>query len=191
MEEVPPGEVTRVLADIRRGDAGAHDRLWEIVYAELRRLAERKMARERRGQTLQPTALVHEAYVRLVGSGDAAPRSWDGRGHFYAAAANAMRRILVDRARHRGRLKRGADAARVALSGVALESPVKSVDLIDLDDALNKLEAIDPAKATLVTLRYLLGCTVEETAEAMGLSEAKIKKDWIFAKAWLRRQLDE
>ena len=148
------------------------------------------MARERAGQTLQPTALVHEAYVRLIGPNPEASPGWEGRAHFFAAAATAMRRILVDRARSRGRLKRGGDQGRIPLSAVVLTSDSKSVDLIDLDDALTKMEAVDPDKAAIVTLRYLLGCTVEETAEALGLSPAKVKKDWTFAKAWLRRQLE-
>ena len=129
--------------------------------------------------------------MRLIGDKEVESSSWDGRAHFYTAAATAMRRILVDRARSRGRLKRGGDQGRVALSGVAITSNEKSVDLLDLDDALNKLEVVDANKATLVTLRYLLGCTVDETAKAMNISPAKVKKDWVFAKAWLRHQLGE
>lgn len=186
MATQPLNEVTQVLADLKAGDRDAASRLFPLVYEELRALARRKMARERGGLTLQPTALVHEAYLRLVGDDQS---DWENRAHFFAAAATAMRRILVERARHHARLKRGGDRAQTPISQAVLVADNKPVDLIDLDNALSKLELIDEQKSAIVTMRYLLGCTVEETARSLGISPAKVKKDWTFARAWLHRQL--
>jgi len=185
-------QVTQALADLRRGDAEAAERLWPLVYDELRRLARSQMARERRGHTLQPTALVHEAYLRLMGSGDGdagTDTRWANRAHFFVAAATAMRHILIERARARARLKRGGDRERVTLSDAAAADGEPSVDLLALNEALQKLDAIDSRKCAIVTLRHLVGCSLEETAEALGLSPALVRKDWTFAKAWLHREL--
>jgi RNA polymerase sigma factor (TIGR02999 family) len=159
-----------------------------LVYQELRQLATRQLAAERPGHTLQPTALVHEVYLRLVGDGDS---DFQNRAYFFAAAATAMRRILIERARSKGRLKRGGDRDRVELSRIGQEPEHDAVDLIALDAALDKLEAMDPQKSSIVTLRYLLGCSLDETAAALGLSTAKVRKDWTFIKAWLRKELGE
>ncbi|MCI0365968.1 MAG: ECF-type sigma factor, partial [Phycisphaerales bacterium] len=184
----PRIDVTQALEGLRRGDGGASERLWPLVYEELRQLAGRHMAGERRGQTLQPTALVHEAYIRLVGDEDS---NFENRAHFFAAAATAMRRILIERARGKGRLKRGGDRERVELSQVSDRDDRDAVDLVALDAAMTKLEAFDQEKSSIVTLRYLLGCSLEETAGALGISTAKVRKDWTFTKAWLKRELGE
>jgi len=185
MEQPPSNELTRALAALGRGDPDAAEELWQLVYNELHELARRRMSEEPAGQTLQPTALVHEVYLRLLG--DSA--DWQCRAHFFAAAARAMRNIVIDRVRARDALKRGGDRERLALSEGIAAVDDSSVDLLDLDAALRKLEAIDQAKAAIVTLRYLLGCTVEETAQALSISTAKVKQDWTFAKAWLQREL--
>jgi RNA polymerase sigma factor (TIGR02999 family) len=184
----PPARLTQILADVNRGDQTATERLWNLVYEELHVIARRNMAQEHAARTLQPTALVHEAYLRLLGSESP---DWDSRGHFFAAAANAMRRILIDRARRRDRLRHGGALRRTPLSEVVVTAEDQMVELLDLDAALTKLEAIDASKATIVTMRYLIGCTVEETAQALGQSPAKIKKDWTFARAWLHRELSD
>ncbi|MCI0676991.1 MAG: ECF-type sigma factor [Phycisphaerales bacterium] len=188
MPSEPRIDVTQALEGLRRGDGGASERLWPLVYEELRQLAGRHMAGERRGQTLQPTALVHEAYIRLVGDEDS---NFENRAHFFAAAATAMRRILIERARGKGRLKRGGDRERVELSQVSDRDDRDAVDLVALDAAMTKLEAFDQEKSSIVTLRYLLGCSLEETAGALGISTAKVRKDWTFTKAWLKRELGE
>lgn len=157
-----------------------------VVYDELRRLAKSRLAKERGPQTLDPTALVHEAYLRLVGDGDA---SWGGRGHFFGAAAIAMRRILVERARARNRIKRGGGAARVELTEQALVSEPPADELIALDEALDRLSAMDARKGQVVMLRYFAGLGVEETAKALDVSVATVKNDWAFARAWLHREL--
>ncbi|QDT15808.1 sigma-70 family RNA polymerase sigma factor [Alienimonas californiensis] len=187
-------DVTAVLQRIESGDAAASADLLPLVYAELRRLAESRMRSEVAGHTLQPTALVHEAYLRLVGpidSGDApdAGRSgWDGRGHFFAAAAEAMRRILIESARRRRSLKRGGDRQRRELGEVPVE-PDDADRLLDMDAALQKLAAEDPDLAELVKLRYFAGLSVEDTAVAMGVSPRTVKRHWSFARAWLGREL--
>jgi RNA polymerase sigma factor (TIGR02999 family) len=177
-------DVTRILSDIERGNPEAAERLLPLVYDELRRLAARRLARERPGQTLQATALVHEAYLRLVDSDTI--RRWDSRGHFFAAAAEAMRRILVDHARHKRTVKAGGGLRRVAMDEVeqAIEAP--RVDLLALDEALGRLEARDPRKAALVKLRYFAGLTNQQAAEALGISASTADNDWAYAKAWLR-----
>ena len=165
------------------GTSGSSAELLPQVYDELRRLARVRIAQEPAGLTLQPTALVHEAYLRLAGNGT--DRRWDRRGHFFAAAAIAMRRILVERARHYRRIKHGGAQHRVELDS---ESPALAPvlpDVIAVDQALTRLEQIDPSKARVVLLRYFAGLTIEETAAAMDLSPATVKNEWVFARAWL------
>jgi len=172
-------------SDGSRGTAGE---LLPEVYDELRKLAKARLARERhRNQTLQPTALVHEAYLRV--SGDRPSQEWDRRGHFFAAAALAMRRILVERARHYQRIKHGAGGEQVDLDEAALHTDPALDDLVAVDQALTRLEKMDPRKAKIVALRYFAGLSVEETAKALDLSPATIKNEWAFARAWLYRQL--
>lgn len=166
---------------------GSSEDLLPQVYDELRRLARARLAREGPGLTLQPTALVHEAYLRLAGDG--VDRRWDRRGHFFAAAAISMRRILVERARRVHRVKHGGGHVQVELDP---ESPAASADLhevLAIDEALSELERVDPRKAQVVMLRYFAGLTVEETAEAMALSPATVKNEWAFARVWLHRVL--
>jgi RNA polymerase sigma factor (TIGR02999 family) len=177
-------DVTRILSAIERGDAGATERLLPLVYEELRSLAARRLAREAPGQTLQPTALVHEAYLRLVGPG--ATQDWDGRGHFFAAAAEAMRRILLDRARDKKRLKRGGGRSRRALDLDALRgADAPADDLIDLDEAITRLAAVDARAAELVKLRLFAGLTLDQAARAVGIAPRTAERDWAFARAWL------
>jgi RNA polymerase sigma factor (TIGR02999 family) len=177
-------DVTRILSAIEQGDSGAAESLLPLVYDELRKLAAQKLAQERPGQTLQATALVHEAYLRLVDRQTA--QQWDSRGHFFAAAAEAMRRILVENARRKAGPKAGGDYQRVALD--AIEPPIKGprVDLIALDEALTALEVKDRRKADLVRLRFFAGLTIEQAAEALGISAATANNDWSYAKGWLR-----
>jgi len=181
-------EVTRIITAIEQGDPHAAAQLLPLVYDELRRLASQKLAQEKPGQTLQATALVHEAYLRLVGTAPEKP--WDGRSHFFAAAAEAMRRILIDRARDRKRLKRGGDARRQRLD---LESLVRDDappdDLIDLDDALTRLSSVDARAAELVKLRLFAGFSLDEAASALGVVRRTAERDWAFARAWLFQQL--
>jgi RNA polymerase sigma factor (TIGR02999 family) len=170
-----------------RGDADVAQRLLPLVYHELRALASRRLVREAPGQTLQATALVHEAYLRLVG-GDP-DRRWDGRGHFFAAAAEAMRRILVDRARDRRRLKRGGGRGRVDLELASVPLGGPGEDLIDLDEALTDLVREDPLCARLVALRFFAGLTQAEAAEALGLAPRTADRHWAYARAWLYERL--
>ncbi len=179
-------DVTRILPAIERGDAKAADELLPLVYEELRRLAAQKMTRESPGQTLQATALVHEAYIRLVGSQD---QNWSGRTHFFTAAAEAMRRILIENARRKQRLKRGAGQRRVDLDDVELPPETPSDDLIALDRALAKLATKDKVEADLVKLRYFAGLTLEQSASILELSERTATRHWAHAKAWLHRQI--
>jgi RNA polymerase sigma factor (TIGR02999 family) len=179
-------DANRVLQSAADGDPHAAAELLPLVYNELRRLAAQRMASEQPGRTLGATALVHEAYIRLVG--DEAARRWNGRGHFFAAAAEAMRRILIEQARRRHSRKRGGDMRRVDLDASAFvdAGAAGSVeDLLALDEALRALEADDPAKAQLVKLRYFAGLSVEQAAEAMGISEATAKRYWVYARSWL------
>jgi len=179
-------EVTRILTAIEQGNAQAADELLPLVYEELRLLAAQKMSHERPGQTLQATALVHEAYIRLVGS-DA--RDWSGRTHFFAAAAEAMRRILIENARRKQRCKHGANHHRVDLddSEIALEGP--STDLIALDEALSKLAEEDRVVADLVKLRYFAGLTLEQSAAVLGVSRRTADRYWAYARAWLYQEI--
>ena len=177
------GEVTRILAGLRGADRRtALERLLPVVYDELRTLAAAQLRRERRDHTLQPTALVNEAYMRLLG---AERPSWDDRGHFFRAAAEAMRRILVEHARRRGRLKRGGDRVRVTLSGLGADDEPDAEEILALDDALRRLEEQDARTADVVRLRFFAGLSVEETARALDLSERTVKREWSFARAWL------
>ncbi len=177
-------EVSRILRDISQGDEKASEQLLPFIYEELRRLARAKMAQEVVGHTLTPTALVHEAYLRLVGPGDA--QKWDGRGHFFAAAAEAMRRILVENARKKGRQRRGGDRQRVDLEEVHLSISAPVEELLQIDEALERLGAEDHVAAQLVKLRYFVGLSVEESAESLGMSRATAYRHWTYARAWLR-----
>jgi RNA polymerase sigma factor (TIGR02999 family) len=181
-------DVTRILSAIEGGDPKASARLLPLVYEELRRLAAHKMAQEAPGQTLQATALVHEAYLRLVGS-DGVERHWDSRGHFFAAAAEAMRRILLNRARDRQRLKRGGGARRLDLQQLVLATEPPDDDLIALDDALEKLKSEDPDCAELVKLRFFAGLTLDEAALALGIAPRTADRQWAYARAWLYNEL--
>lgn len=181
--------ISQVLSAIERGDAQAASELLPLVYHELRGLAARKLARERDEQSLQPTALVHEAYLRLVGT--AGPQGWGGRAHFFAACAEAMRRILVERARRRRRLKRGGGRRRLSLDGVDPAGAAPSLDLLALDEALTHLAEEDPHKARLVELRYFAGLSLEEAAGCLGVSRATASRAWTYARAWLYERLRE
>lgn len=184
-----PQEVTQLLNAASGGDSRAAEELLPLVYQELRKLARARMANEAPGQTLQPTALVHEAYMRLLGDANV---TWDGRGHFFGAAARAMRRILVERARSRNRIKRGGDRQREMLSddmAVASGSERDDEQLVALDGVLAKLEAYDSRKCEVVMLRYFAGLSIEETAAALGVSPATVKNEWAFARAWLHREM--
>jgi RNA polymerase sigma factor (TIGR02999 family) len=179
-------EVTRILNAIERGDGRAIDELLPAVYQELRQLAARRLSREKPGQTLQATALVHEAYLRLVGEEN---QPWKGKTHFFAAAAEAMRRILIENARRKHRLKRGGDERRVDMdeAEIAIEGP--SQDLLALDEALGRLEATDKIKADLVKLRYFGGLTIEQAAEVLEISPTTAKRHWTYARAWLYKAI--
>jgi RNA polymerase sigma factor (TIGR02999 family) len=180
---------TELCRDLERGAEHARraaDELLPVLYDELRSIARRKMEREPRGQTLQATALVHEAYVRLVGERDP---GWNGRAHFLGAAAEAMHRILIERARAKGRLKRGGGRARIELTEVATLGEAPDLDLLALDDALQRLEQTDARKARVVVLRYFGGLTMDEIAAALDVSGTTVKNDWNFALAWLHREL--
>ncbi len=181
-------DVTRILNAIEQGDAKAADELLPLVYEELRLLAAQRLSQELPGQTLQATALVHEAYIRLVG---AEAQNWDSRGHFFKAAAEAMRRILVENARRKRSLKSGGDRKRVDFNEavVATENDPYADDLIALDEALRKLSEKDKIKADLIKLRYFAGLTIEQTAEFLGISTATAKRYWTYARAWLTREV--
>ena len=180
-------DVTRILSQIESGDPSAAEQLLPQVYEELRKLAAAKLAQEKPGQTLQATALVHEAYLRLV-AGDQAQR-WEGRGHFFAAAAEAMRRILIENARRRSRARHGGKWERVELDFADLKTRMQPNELLDLDEALRELERIDPPKARLVTLRYFAGMTIEQAAEVLGISRVTAHRYWVYARAWLHDRI--
>jgi RNA polymerase sigma factor (TIGR02999 family) len=180
-------DVTRILSDIGHGDPRASEELLPLVYRELRRLARQRLAREKPGQTLQATALVHEAYVRLV-EGEEAQR-WNSRGHFFAAAAEAMRRILVENARRKRTEKHCGLVERQDLDAVDIEAPAPSQDVLALDEALAKLESEDPAKAQLVKLRYFAGLDENAAASVLGISRTTAQRYWRYAKAWLVAEL--
>jgi RNA polymerase sigma factor (TIGR02999 family) len=179
-------EVTRILRALEQGDPHVASRLLPLVYEELRKLAAQKMAQEQPGQTLQPTALVHEAYLRLVGQGNP---GWQNRGHFFAAAAEAMRRILVEQARRKHRDKHGGQLHRADVDIAFLSAPVPNQDLLALDEALTKLAKADPFKAQLIQLRFFGGLSNEEAAEILGISAVTAKRHWRYARAWLHREV--
>jgi RNA polymerase sigma factor (TIGR02999 family) len=181
-------DVTRILSAIEQGDAQAAEQLLPLVYEELRRLAARKMAQEKPGQTLQATALVHEAYLRLV---DDPGRQWENRGHFFAAAAEAMRRILVEKARAKKRLKRGGGLARREFDPDRLAAPELPEDLLALDEALTRLAAADRHAAEVVQLRVFAGLTVKEVANVLGVSPRTVDHVWAYARAWLLAELND
>jgi RNA polymerase sigma factor (TIGR02999 family) len=180
-------EVTRILSAIEGGDQAAAGQLLPLVYDELRRLAAQRLARERPGQTLQATALVHEAYLRLVGADEA--QRFNSRGHFFAAAAEAMRRILVEQARRRAAAKRGGRGQREDLDASAMAAPAADEHLIAVHDALDELSRADPEAADLVKLRFFAGMTMAEAAEALGVSVRKAHDIWAYARSWLHRQM--
>ena len=206
-------DVTRILAQIDSGNAAAADELLPQVYDELRKLAAARLRQEKPGQTLQATALVHEAYLRLVGKPGAnsqdpvarsqkpedanlapgqrllAPGHWSSRGHFFAAAAEAMRRILIEQVRLKRARKAGGDYERVELVEIAVDARRDPLDLLALDEALQKLERNDPRKAQLVKLRYFAGLTIEQAAEALGVAPSTANADWVYAKSWLRLEM--
>jgi RNA polymerase sigma factor (TIGR02999 family) len=180
------GKVTEILEAAGAGDEHAAETLLPLVYEELRRLAAAKMAREAPGQTLQPTALVHEAWVRLAGSH---PVQWNGRGHFFGAAAEAMRRILLERARRKGRLRHGGQLERVDLEQVTLATKDSDDVILAVDEALEKLAALSPQKAQIVELRYFGGLEHAEIAEVLGLAEPTVRRHWAYARSWLYAEL--
>lgn len=181
-----PQDVTQLLAAWRDGDQEALDKLMPLVYDELRRIAGRYMKRERAGHTLQTTALVNEAYLRMVGHQNV---DWQNRAHFFGVAASVMRHLLVDRARANGRVRRGANPQQVTLDEGVVISEQKGEELLALDEALTKLNEIDERKVRIVELRFFSGLSAEETAEVLGVSEITVKRDWLKAKAWLYREL--
>ena len=181
-----PPNITELLAGYSRGDKDALDQLMPIVYEELRRQASRYLRREQVGHTLQTTALIHEAYVRLV---DQRNMQWQNRAHFFAIAAQLMRRILVDHARTKKRVKRGGSDIRVSLADADVAAKDQDLDVVALDEALQRLSHIDEQQSRVVELRFFSGLTVEETAAVMGISPATVKRDWSMAKAWLHREL--
>ncbi len=182
-------DVTQILGDIERGDVSAAGELLPLVYAELRRLAAHKMRRESPGQTLQPTALVHEAFMRLVAT--QAKAGFENRGHFFAAAAEAMRRILIETARRKQTDKHGGKLNRCEILEADAVVDSRDIDqLLDLDDALSKLAQEDPELAKLVEMRYFAGLTIEQTASALAISPRTAKRNWAFARAWLGREMN-
>ena len=186
---IPMSDVTRILSQIESGDPSAAEKLLPLVYDELRKLAAAKLVHEKPGQTLQATALVHEAYLRLVGG--EVDIHWRGHGHFFGAAALAMQRILVEIARHKKRLKAGGGYQRIELSEVAAPVPGSSVDVLAIDEALRKLEHHDRRKAELVRLRFFAGLTLAEAAQVLGISSSTADHDWVYAKTWLRLEVSD
>jgi RNA polymerase sigma factor (TIGR02999 family) len=184
-------DVSQLLQAIAEGERQSTERLFPLVYEELRRIAMNQFTKEMAGHTLQPTALVHEAYLRLIGPVGANGPAWENRGHFFAAAAEAMRRILIENARRKGRLKRGGGAERIPLTEE--DHPVCPLDdeLLALDEALVKLEQVDSQKAALVKLRFFAGMTADATAEILGISVSTAERWWAFARAWLRREMEK
>ena len=182
-------DVTRILSQIEQGDPQAAEQLLPLVYEELRKLAAAKLAQEKPGQTLQGTALVHEAYVRLVDCSES--QHWDSRGHFFSAAAEAMRRILVESARRKQGKKHGGGVDRVDENAdhLPLAAPSDPLEILAIHEALDHMAEKSPRRAELVKLRYFLGCTMPETAQILGIAQATAEEDWTYAKAWLRRQL--
>jgi RNA polymerase sigma factor (TIGR02999 family) len=180
-------DVTRILQSIEHGDPKAAEELLPLVYEELRKLAAHSMAQEAAGHTLQPTALVHEAWLRLVGGPG---QDWNGRNHFFMAAAQAMRRILIERARQKARLKRGGDQQRVPLQELELAAHADSETLLLVDEAMQRLANVDPAKARLVELRFFTGLSLEEAAQVLGVAAPTAKRHWTYARAWLLQEIE-
>lgn len=179
-------EVTRILTDMEQGHTEASEELLPLIYDELRRMAAHKMAAERPGHTLQPTALVHEAWLRLV---DSPAQSWQNRAHFFGAAAEAMRRILIDCARRKGRQRRGSGAEHLDADEIEIASPAPDDQLLALNDALDRFSTLEPQQAELVKLRYFVGLKIEEAAEVLGISAATAKRWWAYARAWLFHEI--
>ena len=182
-------DVTQIISRVRQGDPLAADELLPVVYDELRKLAAHKLAQEKPGQTLQATALVHEAYLRLIGPVDGS--AWDGRGHFFAAAAESMRRILVEAARRKARIKRGGNVERTELDLARIVAPINSDEVLAVQDALEDLESINPQAAQLVKLRYFAGMTIAEAACVLEVSPRKTNQVWAYARAWLLAEIQE
>jgi RNA polymerase sigma factor (TIGR02999 family) len=181
-------DVTRILSQIESGDPTAAEQLLPLVYEELRKLAAGKLAHEKPGQTLQATALVHEAYLRLVDVEKA--QHWDSRGHFFAAAAESMRRIIIDAARRRRRLKRGGDRARIDIGDLELATAMPDERLLAIDEAIERLDREDSAAAALVKLRFYAGMSISEAADAIGISRTNAYEQWAYARAWLRTEVE-
>jgi len=183
-------EVSQLLQSIERGEAHAAEQLLPLVYDELRRLAAQRLAQETPGQTLEATALVHEAYLRLVDSSSSDSTKWDGRGHFFAAAAEAMRRILVEQARRKQRTKHGGGVVRVELDDPAESASGLWDRIVEVDAALNKLAAEDPVAADVVKLHYFTGLSLEEVGKLLGMSRATAYRQWTYARSWLKTEID-
>lgn len=179
-------DITHILSTIEQGNAKASDELLPVVYNELRRMAAHKMAGERPSQTLQPTALVHEAWLKLV---DSPNQSWQNRAHFFGAAAEAMRRILIARARSKNRQRRGSGAVHLDVDKIEIASPAPDDQLLALNEALDRFAALEPQQAELVKLRYFVGLKIEEAAEVLGISKATAKRWWAYARAWLFHEM--
>lgn len=189
-QQIPEDDLTLAIRAAASDPNGASE-LLPLLYDELRRLAEVRLAGERPGQTLQATALVHEAYMRLLGPDPDDPATWDGRGHFFAAAAEAMRRILIDRARARGTLKRGGSARRLRLDAADVSIDEVPAEILDLDEALQRLHTEDPPKAELVRLRFYAGLTLRQAADVLGISPSTADRYWSYARAWLYSELSD
>jgi RNA polymerase sigma factor (TIGR02999 family) len=183
------GDVTRILFAIEQGDSGAADKLFPLVYNELRRLATHRLSHEKPGQTLQATALVHEVYIRLVDVEKA--QQWNSRGHFFSAAAEAMRRLLVENARRKARLKHGGGSARRDMSEIEIAAPLVSKEILAVDEALEKLASVNPTAAQLVKLRYFAGFTMREASEVLHISLRKAEQVWAYARAWLLAEMGD
>jgi RNA polymerase sigma factor (TIGR02999 family) len=180
-------DVTHILSAIERGDPTAAERLLPLVYDELRELAADRLAREKPGQTLQATALVHEAYLRLVDTAQA--QQWHNQGHFFAAAAEAMRRILVEKARHKHSLKAGGGRDREKMPDIVAPDAEPNVDVLALNEALEKLEKLNKRRADVVKLRFFAGLTIEEAAQSLGIASSTVESDWAYARCWLRLEI--
>ncbi len=188
MHSVEPSEATQILEEVQRGDRSAADRLFAVVYAELRKLAAAHLVQERRGHTLQPTALVHEVYLKIV---DQTRVDWRGRTHFFAVGAQIMRRILVDHARAHKAAKRGGGRQRITLDENLAAGPRRDEDILALEDALDKLARLDPQQARMVELRFFGGLTVADVAEVLQMPKRSVEREWTMIRSWLRRELSE